>query len=255
MAAPFESKLKKYLKNMEIMKTPSCLNTDTIGFYIENKLPKGEKVRVEKHISSCLYCLNQLTELKELIYFQKQSAPLPSHLLQKVKGLFPGEERQRKEFLNDFFYPFIQRISDFFTFPVRQWRYTTVSLATALAVILILIIYRGVTPEKPFDIEKIMRPRDFALLNLKQVKNPIVVETGDIENAFERVKRLIQAHNGKMVEAIWIDQHIKLIFSLRTEEETSLFDEFNKLGRTKIEKEGYRDKKGNIVVLLKEKQG
>jgi hypothetical protein len=254
MAVSFESKLKKYLKNIEIMKTPSCLDTDTIGFYIENKLPKGEKMWVEKHISSCLYCLNQLTELKELVYFQKQSAPLPSNLLQKVKDLLPKEEKHPKAFLKDIFYPFIQRISDFFTLPIRQWRYTTVSLATALAVILIMIIYRGVTPEKPFEIEKIQQPRGFTMLSLKEVKTPIIIETGDIDDTFEKVRRLIQAHNGKMQEAVWIENGIKLIFNLRGEEETYLFNELNKLGRTKIEKEGYKDKKGNIVVLLKEKQ-
>lgn len=253
MAVSFEPKLKKYLKNMEIMKTPSCVETDTIGFYIENKLPKGEKMRVEKHISSCLYCLNQLTELKELVYFQKQSAPLPPHLLQKIMGLFPKEEKLRKEFLKDIFYPVIQRISDFFTFPVRQWRYATVSMATALAVILIMIINKGTTPEKPFEIEKILQPRGFTMLSLREVKNPIIIESENIDNTFEQVRRLIKAHNGNMQEAIWIEGGIKLIFSVRREEEGSLFNEFSELGRMKIEKEGYRDKKGNIVVLLKEK--
>lgn len=253
MPVSFESKLKKYLKNIEIMKTPTCLETQTIGLYIDGKLPKGEKRRVEKHISSCLYCLNELTELKEMVYFQKQSAPLPSHLLQKIKDLFPKEERPAKDFLEDVFYPFIQRITDLFTFPVRQWRYATVSLATVLTVILIMIIYRGVTPEKPFEIEKIQGKQVFTTLSLKEVKNPIILETRDIENIFEQVRRLIQTHNGKMLEAIWLEKEIKLTFSLRREEETSLFNEFNKLGRTKIEKGGYRDKKGNIVVLLKER--
>jgi hypothetical protein len=249
----FESKLKKYLKNIETMKTPSCLETQTIGLYIEDKLPQGEKMRVEKHITSCLYCLNQLTELKELIYFQKHRAPLPSRLLQNIMGLFPKVERPRKEFFKDIFPSFFQRISDLFTFPLRQWRYATVSLATALAVILMMIIYRGVTPEKPFEIERIQGKQVFTTLSLKEVRNPIIIETPDIDNTFERVRRLIQAHNGKMVEAVWIEKAINLTFSLRREEETSLFREFNKLGTTKIEKEGYRDKKGNIVVLLKER--
>jgi len=91
------------------------------------------------------------------------------------------------------------------------------------------------------------------MLHLKEVKNPIILETGDIDNTFEKVRRLIQAHNGKMIEAIWIEQGIKMVFSLEKKEEISLFKEFNKLGRTKIEKEGYRNKKGNIVVLLKER--
>ena len=253
MPVSFESKFKKYLKNIEIMKTPSCLETQTIGLYIEDKLPKGEKMRVEKHISSCLYCLNQLTELKELVYFQKQSAPLPSHLLQKIKDLFPKEERPKKDFLEDIFYPFIQRITDLFTFPVRQWRYATVSLATALAVILIMIIYKGTTPEKTFEIEKILGKQVFTTLSLKEVKNPIIIETGDIDNTFEQVRRLIQAHNGKMLHALWVDKGIKLTFSLRREEETSFFNELAEFGKIKIGKEGYRDKKENILVFLKEK--
>lgn len=253
MSVSFESKFKKYLKNIEIMKTPSCLETQTIGLYIEDKLPKGEKMRVEKHISSCLYCLNQLTELKELVYFQKQSAPLPSHLLQKIKDLFPKEERPQKDFLEDIFYPFIQRITDLFTFPVRQWRYATVSLASALVVILILLIFRGFSPQRPFEIEKIPKGRVFTMLSLKGAKNPIVIEMVDTENTFERVRRLIQAHNGKMSQALWVEKGIKLTFSLKKEEEASLFNEFNKLGKVRMEKEGYRDENRNIVVLLKER--
>jgi hypothetical protein len=253
MTNPFESILQKALKNMESQKTPACLGLEILGLYIEGKLPIGEKIRAEEHIGSCLYCLNQLTELKELVYFQRQSAPLPSHLLQRIKGLFPREERPRKESLKDIFSPIIQRICDFFTFPVRQWRYATVSMATALTVILIMIIYRGVTPEKPFDIEKITEPRSFTMLSLKKVKNPIVIESENIENTFEQLRRLIQARDGKMVEAVWLEKEIKLVLSLRKEEETSLFNELNKLGRTRMEKEGYRDRKGNVVVLLKER--
>jgi hypothetical protein len=253
MAVSFESKFKKYLKNIEIMKTPSCLDTDTIGFYIENKLPKGEKIRVEKHISSCLYCLNQLTELKELVYFQKQSVPLPSHLLQKIKGLFPKEEKPQKDFLKDIFSPLIQRISDFLTFPVRQWRYATVSIATALVVIFIFIVYKGFSPEKPYEIVKIPGGKAFTTLGLKEVKNPIILETGDIDSTFEQVRKLIQVHNGKMIEAKWFEKEITLVFNVRREKESSLFNELNNLGRIRIEKEGYRDRKGNIVVLLKER--
>jgi len=253
MPDSFESKLRNYLKSIEEMKTTSCLETETIGLYIEDKLPEEEKMRVEKHIASCLYCLNQLTELKELVYFQKHRVTLPSRLLQNIMGLLPKVERPRKEFLKDIFSPFIQRISDLFTFPVRQWRYATVSLATALAAILLMIIYRGVTPEKPFEIDRIPSKQIFTTLSLKEVKNPIVLKTGDIDDTFEKVRRLIQAHNGKMLEALWIEKGIKLTFTLKKEEETSLFDDFRKLGEIITKEEGYRDKKGNIVVLLKER--
>ena len=253
MAISFESKLRKYLKNIEIMKTPSCLETEIIGLYIEGKLAKGERMQVENHISSCLYCLNQLTELRELIYFEKHSFPLPSQLLQSIKGLFPKEERLRKEFLKDIFSPVIQRISDFFAFPVRQWRYAAVSTATALVVILIVIIYRGFTPEKSFEISKIQREKAFSMLSLKEVKNPIIIETDNIGTTFEKVRGLIQAHNGKMLDALWIEKGIKLTFTLKKGDEASLFGDFSKLGEVSAKEEGYRDKKGNIVVLLKER--
>jgi hypothetical protein len=253
MAISFKSKLRKNLKNIEIMKTPTCLETEIIGLYIEGKLPKGEKMRVENHISSCLYCLNQLTELRELIYFEKQSFPLPSQLLQSIKGLFPKEERLRKEFLKDIFSQVIQRISDFFTFPIRQWRYATVSMATALLVILAVVVYRGVTPEKPFEITKIPKPGTLTTLRLTEAKNPIIIKTKDINETFERVRTLIQTHNGKMLEALWIEKGIKLTFALKKEEETSLFDDFSKLGDVSVKEEGHRDKRGNIVVFLKER--
>jgi hypothetical protein len=253
MTNPLDSILQKALKNMESQKTPACLSLEILGLYIEGKLPAGEKITAEEHIGSCLYCLNQLTELKELIYFQRQNTPLPFHLRQRINELFPKQEIPKKELWKDIFSPLIQTISDFFAFPFRQWRYATVSLATALAVILIMTIYKGATPEKPSEIEKILRKQVFTTLSLKEVKNPIIIETGDIENTFEQVRRLIQTHNGKMIEATWIEKGIMLIFNLGREEETSLFNELSKLGRVKIEKEGYRDKKGNIVVLLKER--
>ena len=253
MTISFESKLRKNLKNIEIMKTPTCLETEIIGLYIEGKLAKGERMQVENHISSCLFCLNQLTELKELIYFQRKSTPLSSHLLQNIKDLFPKEEKPRKEFLKDIFSPFIQRISDFFAFPVRQWRYATVSMATAIVVILGLVIYRGFTPEKPFEMTKIQKPGTLTMLRLTEVKNPIIIKTRDIDETFDRVRAFIRAHNGKMLEALWIEKGMKLTFTLKKGDEASLFDDFSKLGEVSAKEEGYRNKKGNIVVLLKER--
>jgi len=185
MALSYESKLKKYLRNIEIMKTPSCLDTDTIGFYIENKLPPGEKMRVEKHISSCLYCLNQLTELKELVYFQRQSAPLPSRLLQNIMGLFPKVERPRKEFFKDIFSSFVQRISDLFTFPVRQWRYVTVSVIAASIAIFITLSIRNTDKE----LLRISKP-DFTLLHLrKHEPTTAYKDRTEIEKGFIKIPK------------------------------------------------------------------
>jgi hypothetical protein len=119
-------------------------------------------------------------------------------------------------------------------------------------VILALVVYRGFTPEKPFEMTKIPKPGALTMLRLTEVKNPIIIKTKDVDETFERVRVLIQAHNGKMLEALWIEKAIKLTFTLKKEGETSLFDDFSKLGEVSVKEEGYRDKKGNIVVLLKE---
>ena len=253
MPDSFESRLRKSLKNVEEMKTPSCLETETIGLYIEDKLPEGEKIRVEKHITSCLHCLGQLVELRELVHFQKHTVPIPPQLLQKIVDLYPKEEKPIRQSFRDIFASSIQKVSDFFAYPLRQWRYATVSLATALVVILALVVYRGFTPEKPFEMMKIPKPGALTVLKLTEVKNPIIIKTRDVDDTFERVRALIQTHNGKMLEALWIEKGIKLTFAMKKEEETSLFDDFSKLGDVSVKEEGYRDKKGNIVVLLKER--
>ena len=253
MPDSFESRLRKSLKNIEEMKTPSCLETETIGLYIEDKLPGGERIRAEKHIASCLYCLEQLVELRELVHFQKHSAPLPSHLLQKIVDLYPKEERPIKQSFRDVFASTIQKVSDFFSYPLRQWRYATVSIATALVVILAVVVYRGLTTEKPFEMTNIPKPGALTMLKLTEAQNPIIIKTNDTDETFERVRVLIQAHNGKMLEALWIEKGIKLTFTLKKEEETSLFDGFSKLGELSVKEGGYRDKKGNIVILLKER--
>ncbi len=140
MTTSFELRLRKALKNIEALKTPSCLEVETIGFYIDGRLSKGEKKRVEEHIGSCLYCLNQLLELKELIYFQKQSASVASVLLRKILDLCPKRERPKKDFFRNVLSLLIQGLADFIAFPFRQWRYATVSVVTASIVILFTLI-------------------------------------------------------------------------------------------------------------------
>jgi hypothetical protein len=126
-------------------------------------------------------------------------------------------------------------------------------MATALGVILALVVYRGFTPEKPFEIIKIPKPGALTMLKLTEAQNPIIIKTTDVDKTFERVRVLIQAHDGKMLEALWIEKGIKITLTLKKEEETSLFDDFSKLGDVSVKEGGCRDKKGNIVVLLIER--
>jgi hypothetical protein len=50
------------LEEIDMFRTPECLDTISIGLLVEGKLPGKEKQRAEKHLLSCLCCLKQLNE-------------------------------------------------------------------------------------------------------------------------------------------------------------------------------------------------
>jgi tetratricopeptide (TPR) repeat protein len=137
MDTSFESKLKKALNNADALKTSTCPDIATIGLYIEDKLPKAEAIRIEAHISSCLYCLDQVSELKELLYYQKKWTSIPYHLLTKLENLYLERKKTEKKSLHGIINHFVGWMAAFFTFPFRKWRYvmvSAVSICLALAI-------------------------------------------------------------------------------------------------------------------------
>jgi hypothetical protein len=279
MTEPFEPILKKAFKNIETQKTTACIDIRILGLYIQGRLPKEEMVRTEEHIGSCLYCLNQVVELKELLFLQRHGAPLSSHVLGNIRALLPKKPAPEKKTLKEVFSSSIQTIYNFFTVPLRQWRYATVPIAAAAALIFIYVLLNHLifSPEKPRGMAKIPGERDStyplgfssdrppkidktpeeradAILALKEAKTPIILEAQNIDRAFERVRKVIQSHNGKLIDFFWMENEMGVIFTVKLREETQLLNELAELGRLKVEREGYRDKKGNIVLFLKEKK-
>jgi hypothetical protein len=77
---PLERIAAELLKDVEegkTPKTPECLSVDTLGAYVEYTLPGEERDKVESHVGSCLYCLNELVELRELIFLEKNAELMP----------------------------------------------------------------------------------------------------------------------------------------------------------------------------------
>ena len=87
MEVPPEKLGTELLKDLERHKTPECLSLSVLGEYIEHKLPSQERDGAEKHLQSCLYCLNQLVELRELLFLEKKADPLPPHLENSLRRL------------------------------------------------------------------------------------------------------------------------------------------------------------------------
>lgn len=96
-------------------------------------------------------------------------------------------------------------------------------------------------------------PRDIEI-KLRGVESPIIIETEDSEKTFEQLKELIRAYDGSVLQTIWVEKGIQVLFSVTPEEESSLVNNLSGLGNLFMEQEGYKDAKGNIGVILQEKE-
>src|SRR5438309_918818 len=97
MALSLEEIASELFKGPERQKTSDCLSVGTLANYIEHTLPSEEWDGVEKHLRSCLYCLNQLVELRELLFVEKTAEPLPLSLEKQLRRLATQETQSTWE--------------------------------------------------------------------------------------------------------------------------------------------------------------
>jgi hypothetical protein len=83
----FEAGIRDILNEIDKLRTPGCLDSISIGLFTEGKLPDKEKRRAEGHLLSCLYCLKQLSDMKQLLYYRKHPAAVSPGLLDRLKAL------------------------------------------------------------------------------------------------------------------------------------------------------------------------
>lgn len=217
--------------------------------YVTRRMDEKDYRLTEEHVRMCEECQREVSELMEtLVLLDKfQPPPLSVEFKEKVRQrlyelTLPSKPLSYQ--IREVFY----RIKEWFQIPpVKRVLQGAAVVATLL---LTLTIYKTII-EKPYDIEKI--PRDLKI-TLTEVKNPIIIETENIDASLEQLKKLIQVHDGNLLQTIFIDKGIRVTFSLKKEKEPSLFSELKQLGKVWMEKEDFKDKQGNIVMVLKEKK-
>lgn len=214
--------------------------------FLTHRLDGKTHHRVEEHLMACKHCQVEQRELEETISLLDQWKPpeisptIEDQIISRIKKRMAEKPESRvKTIIDRVFRPYSIKI-------------TLEGLAVMAIILLSLTIYKGYYPGKFHEAEKAVKELEIKFF---EVKNPIIIETKDIDPALELVKNLIQNHHGSLLQTIWMDGGVKVTFSLKKEEESSLFDEFHRLGRVQMEKEGYKDGKGNIVVLLKKDRG
>lgn len=227
--------------------------------YYMKRLDKATLREVEKHMEGCKDCLSELKELQKTLSLLDQWKPpeLPKDFKDRVMSRIESQPRLS-------FQPIIDKL-----FRPLYIKLPLEGLAVAIVIFLVLTVRGVFTPE----IEKI--PKGLTLSTpLPEVKNPIVIETEDVDTAFARLVEIIETHNGKLIGQRKVDQGVEIAFKIEpreektrrpsymheekampptypTEQEKILFKDLNKLGMVHIEEEGYKDQAGNIVILLK----
>ncbi|MCL2760382.1 MAG: tetratricopeptide repeat protein [Desulfuromonadales bacterium] len=137
-----EEKIKDALKQIDSLKTPDCLNVATIGRFAEKKLEETEMIKAEAHLHTCLYCLKQLNDMTELLYYQKNIEPLSPRLAERLRNLQPGRNKQE----NNNKPTFLQKLKEFFS--SRQWQLSTFATAGICVALLATLIVTRHTDNK-----------------------------------------------------------------------------------------------------------
>ena len=92
-----KARITDAFNNFDDLKTSDCLDAKTVGMFAENKLPEKEMAKAEAHIQSCLYCLDKLTEMKELLYLASEAEPVSPELEKKLSDLFSQQKKSKTE--------------------------------------------------------------------------------------------------------------------------------------------------------------
>jgi hypothetical protein len=90
-----KAKIADAFNNFDDLKTPACLDAKTIGMFAENRLSEQDTSTAEAHIKSCLYCLGQLTEMKELLYLTSEAEPVSPDLEKRLEGVLLKHHKNR----------------------------------------------------------------------------------------------------------------------------------------------------------------
>ena len=83
--------IRNVLDEIGVLKTPECLDSNSIGEFAEGRLASEKKRLMEEHLLSCLYCIKQLNDMKALLYYTRRPTALSPKLIERLRSLFPNQ--------------------------------------------------------------------------------------------------------------------------------------------------------------------
>ncbi|MBI5603483.1 MAG: hypothetical protein HY879_09000 [Deltaproteobacteria bacterium] len=82
-------------------------------------------------------------------------------------------------------------------------------------------------------------------------KHPIIIPTRDLDKTLSTLENLIKKYDGRIIRSLSQDREIQVTLTLKKENEAAFLTQLKK-SRVQMERDGFRDDDGNMVVILKE---
>jgi hypothetical protein len=216
---------------------------DILYEYITQNLQGDDLLKVQKHLEDCENCRREAQKITRTLKLLNKVKPPP------LSADFKETVLRRTQELPLPPKPFWQRIKE------QMMPYLTPAptptFLKGLTIAVILLVAATIFFPQIFHKQETY-PRDIEI-RLHGVERPIIVEIDDSEKALEQLKERIRAHDGSVLQTIWVEDGIQVLFSVKQEQESSLVNDLSSLGNMFMEEKGHKDAQGNIGVVLKEK--
>jgi hypothetical protein len=221
--------------------------------FLTNRLDERASKKVQEHVNICLHCQSAQEDLKKTIFLldQCEVPDVPTGFEERVRKRIkesvveplPLTSRLR---IMKIFYPY-------YKIPIE-------AVAALLVVFFGFAVYRAVVSKPVSDYERIYNlyrlPKGERLIEFNKAEKPILVEVKDLEASVEYLKEIVEARNGELIPPrISLEKGYLLTITVEKGDEESFLEDLSGIGKIYMEKYGYKDKRGNICVIVLKHSG
>ncbi len=202
---------------------------------LEGLLEPEEEEKLWEHIDKCLYCARRVRRMTEAL---KKADSIKGPSYEEIREFIQQKEKT---------YTWKQRIIywiESFLFPY-SWKLPVGGLVAVLLFIIIISVWKG------FYSPELYTKKTDIRIEFNSVKNPILIHINDTNKAIYKLTKLVEIHNGKILQVLFLKEGVRVIIEVKDIEK--FLKDLNKIGKPLIPEYGYKDSKGNIVILLKKK--
>jgi hypothetical protein len=208
--------------------------------FLTDRLSKEDLQKIKAHVDTCKSCEKDLEGLRGTLTLLDKWKPPELSPAFRVSVLEALEERKSQKPA-----AVVKRMIEWLLQPQHLKR-PLQGLAVAAMVLLVITVYRGLNPVEDRTIRDVPSP-----VIVIEAKKPIAIETDDVSGAFDKLKRLIEIHEGSMVRRRPVEGGMEVTIKSDKDTEEKFLESLGQLGSVKKETEGFKDGDGNIVVTIR----